>query len=408
MNILGKPTEENDLKTIIMRSLFTKKTINDKDLAIDNLELVLIPLYQGVIPIIQPIVYNASTCMQEFIDSNDLLFSLCSSLLTTKNVLSIEKVVMIDPIGGIPSIERNQTSHVFINLSQEYSDIVSELYIGFIKPEYRIFHMNNLKAMNKTLTLVSDKTGNDETTGIITTPDIMSVNNDQLNPIIYNVLTDRSIISSSLPTSHNRTPELSTSILKKGVDVNILDALNYPKAFTLNNLVQDGSVNKSKLVDLIDDSFGKKLDTEKYFDRINDSLATVVIVGDYDGAAIITWETCSKTNEKIAYLDKFAIASVNQGLPGLADIIFKIILQSHPNELIWRSRKNNPVNKWYFERCCGTLSNPGSQWKIFYTGDIFNKKIDKLKKQGIPGGVNIHGKMHQYSDITENIPPSFL
>lgn len=192
------------------------------------------------------------------------------------------------------------------------------------------------------------------------------------------------------------------------MDVNILDALNYPKAFTLNNLVQDGSVNKSKLVDLIDDSFGKKLDTEKYFDRINDSLATVVIVGDYDGAAIITWETCSKTNEKIAYLDKFAIASVNQGLPGLADIIFKIILQSHPNELIWRSRKNNPVNKWYFERCCGTLSNPGSQWKIFYTGDIFNKKIDKLKKQGIPGGVNIHGKMHQYSDITENIPPSFL
>ena len=61
------------------------------------------------------------------INSNDLLFSLCSSLLTTKNVLSIEKVVMIDPIGGIPSIERNQTSHVFINLSQEYSDIVSEI-----------------------------------------------------------------------------------------------------------------------------------------------------------------------------------------------------------------------------------------------------------------------------------------
>ena len=67
MNILGKPTEENDLKTIIMRSLFTKKTINNKDLAIDNLELVLIPLYQGVIPIIQPIVYNASTCMQELL-----------------------------------------------------------------------------------------------------------------------------------------------------------------------------------------------------------------------------------------------------------------------------------------------------------------------------------------------------
>lgn len=407
MNILGRPSEENELKTIVMRSLFSRENSHVNEFAINSLELILIPLYQGIVPIIQPIIYNSSTCMQEFVDSNDLVYNLCSSLLETNSILSIEKIVMIDPVGGVPSIERNQTSHVFINLSQEYSDIVSELYIGFIKPENRDHHLNNLKSMNKILTYVSEKTGTDETTGIITTPDIMSLNNDQLNPIIYNVLTDRAIISSSLPASHNRTPELSTSILKKGVDVTILNSDCYSKVFTLNNLLDDGLVDRTKLVNLIDDSFGKPLDTEKYFNRINDSLATIVIVGDYDGAAVITWETCTKTNERIAYLDKFAIARVNQGLPGLADIIFKIILQSHPNELIWRSRKNNPVNKWYFERCCGTLSNPDSQWKIFYTGDIFNKKIDKSKKRRDPGGVNIYNKMHQYSEITENIPPSF-
>lgn len=407
MNILGRPSEENELKTIVMRSLFSRENSHVNEFAINSLELILIPLYQGIVPIIQPIIYNSSTCMQEFVDSNDLVYNLCSSLLDTNSILSIEKIVMIDPVGGVPSIERNQTSHVFINLSQEYSDIVSELYIGFIKPENRDHHLNNLKSMNKILTYVSEKTGTDETTGIITTPDIMSLNNDQLNPIIYNVLTDRAIISSSLPASHNRTPELSTSILKKGVDVTILNSDCYSKVFTLNNLLDDGLVDRTKLVNLIDDSFGKPLDTEKYFNRINDSLATIVIVGDYDGAAVITWETCTKTNERIAYLDKFAIARVNQGLPGLADIIFKIILQSHPNELIWRSRKNNPVNKWYFERCCGTLSNPDSQWKIFYTGDIFNKKIDKSKKRRDPGGVNIYNKMHQYSEITENIPPSF-
>ena len=76
---------------------------------------------------------------------------------------------MIDPIGGIPSIERHQTSHVFINLSQEYSDILSELFIGHIEPKYRDTHVDNLNTMNNVLSYINEKSGNDETTGIITT-----------------------------------------------------------------------------------------------------------------------------------------------------------------------------------------------------------------------------------------------
>ncbi|EGW35078.1 uncharacterized protein SPAPADRAFT_132397 [Spathaspora passalidarum NRRL Y-27907] len=403
LTYFGRPEEESELKAIVLRSLFTNR--NGK-LSIDSLESVLIPMYQGLVPIIQPIAYESQSAMQEFISTDQLLYSLSSALVekSTSDILTIEKIVMIDPMGGIPSIERNQSSHVFINLCQEYSDILSELYIGHIEPKVRDFHVSNLDSMNTVLSYINDRTGNDETTGIITTPEIMSVNHDELNPIIYNVLTDRPIISSSLPSTNTRTPQLSTTIIKKGVRVDIYDQDNYPDKFTLQNLFRDNLIDKDRLIELMNDSFGKPLDSETYINRINENLATLVIVGDYDGAAIITWEYSQ--GEKIAYLDKFAIAKKNQGLPGLADIIFKIILSSHPVELIWRSRKVNPVNKWYWERCCGCMSSPESQWKIFYTGEIFDKKIDKRKRS--VHGLDISKKLQQYSEICEGIPPSFV
>ncbi|KAI5955831.1 ARG2 [Candida jiufengensis] len=406
LNILGKPEDQADLKATILRTLFT--TNNGKP-TIDSLESILIPLYQGTIPIIQPIVYNADNTKQEILKCDKLLYSLCEGLIEkrTTDLLSVEKIVMIDPLGGIPSIERKQTSHVFINLSQEYSEILSELYIGHIGPKVRDLHVENLNSMNSILTFINDKSGNDETTGIITTPEIMSINNDQLNPIIYNVLTDRSIISSSLPSTNKRTPQVSTTIIKKGVDVQIFNHDDYDGNFSMDYLFKHKLVDKEKLVNVLNDSFGKKLQVDEYFKRINKNLATFILVGDYDGAAIITWE--QNNGDKIAYLDKFAIAKKNQGLPGLADIIFKIILQSHPTELIWRSRKVNPVNKWYFERCCGCMSSPESQWKIFYTGDIFDKRIDRLKRAepSKNGVVNIGEKLKEYSAICEGIVPSF-
>lgn len=373
-----------DVKTTTIRSLFT---LEDNKIQTD-LNQILLPLYQHIIPIIQPLIYDASTQYQYFGKSTSLLGEICDTLLLQKRLLSIEKIVMIDKSGGIPSIERNQTSHVFINLSQEYSDIVSELYIGHINPKVRDVHLNNLHTMNKVLSNILRILENDDTTGIITTPEIMSINDDQLNPIIYNVLTDRPIISSSLPSSSTRTPKLSTSIIKKGVDVKVYDegVYAYHDGFTLENLFKHSIVDKARLVALINDSFGKKLDTERYIDRINLNLATVIILGDYDGAAIITYE------RGVAYLDKFAIARRNQGLPGLADVIFKIILQSHPKELIWRLRKNNPVNKWYFDRCYGSLT--GGNWKIFYTGEVFRGKFGKKN-------------LETYEEICEGIGGSF-
>lgn len=393
-----------DINPRIIKSLFHQTA--DKSIKINSLEQILIPLYQDFVPIVQPMVFDVASSTQIFKSSDELLVQLCKFILDDTNIkrdlLSIEKIVVIDENGGIPSIERNQTSHVFINLSQEYSDIVSELFIGFLDSEVRDLHLNNLHMIDRLLTTIGNITNNDETTGIITTPEIVSINNDQLNPIIYNVLTDRPIISSSLPLSFQRTPTLSTSILKKGINVTVLEPRNYPKPFTLENLINDNLIDKDKFFALIEDSFGKPLDVPTYMARINESIATIIIVGDYDGSAIITLEEFD--GHTVPYLDKFAVARKNQGLPGLADIIFKLIIQSNPDELIWRSRKANPINKWYFERCIGSMAKADSQWKVFYTGDIFNKAIQIKKKRD---GVNIDERLKVYSGICESIPPSF-
>ena len=52
---------------------------------------------------------------------------------------------------------------------------------------------------------------------------------------------------------------------------------------------------------------------------------------------------------------------------------------------------------------------PDSQWKIFYTGEVFDKKIDRFKRKPRHqnGVVDIDRKLQQYSEICEGITPSF-
>lgn len=395
--------ENSTMKSCIIRSPFTNRA---RETSISSLEQILIPLYQGIIPILQPIEYDFASGNQRFINADKALYVVASDLLNHHKLLSLEKVVIADKLGGIPSIERNQTSHVFINLSQELSDIISEMYIGFLDTEVRDRHLKNLNVMNDILEIAADKSGNNDTTGIITTPEVIALNKDNLNPIIYNVLTDRPIISSSLPSSFERTPRVSTSILKKGFEVAVLDEFSYNGHFSLSNLIRDGLVDGERLFGLISDSFRRELDVEKYCKRIENSIASIILVGDYDGAAIVTWEQLAD-GQRVAYLDKFAISTENQGLPSLADIIFKLVSQAHQLELIWRSRSNNPVNKWYFERCRGSFSPESSPWKLFYTGDIYKNRMG-IRLDGTEQEiVDISNKLQMYTELIDLIEPSF-
>ncbi|KAG7825748.1 hypothetical protein KL919_000336 [Ogataea angusta] len=60
-------------------------------------------------------------------------------------------------------------------------------------------------------------------TGLITTPAIATLRHGTrtTNPIIYNVLTDRPTISSSLPVNLKKTPQLNTTVIRRGTPLTI-------------------------------------------------------------------------------------------------------------------------------------------------------------------------------------------
>ena len=52
----------------------------------------------------------------------------------------------------------------------------------------------------------------------------------------------------------------------------------------------------------------------------------------------------------------------------MADIVFNAMVRGcFPNGVCWRSRRDNPVNKWYFERARGTWKIPDTNWTMFWT-----------------------------------------
>ena len=140
--------------------------------------------------------------------------------------------------------------------------------------------------------------------------------------------------------------------------------------------LNDPRIDLPRLIHLIEDSFGRKLDTHHYLKRIQHRLAGLIIAGEYEGGAILTWETPPHVVEdgspaslarRVPYLDKFAVLKRSQG-GGVADIVFNAMVRTcFPNGVCWRSRQDNPVNKWYFERAQGTWKLPGSNWAMFWT-----------------------------------------
>ncbi len=129
-----------------------------------------------------------------------------------------------------------------------------------------------------------------------------------------------------------------------------------------------------RLVHLIEDSFRRKLDVAHYLNRIRGRTAGLIVAGEYEGGAILTWETPPDAPEDdptrlVPYLDKFAVLSSSQGSSGVADIVFQSMVRTcFPQGVCWRSRRDNPVNKWYFERSEGTWRVPDSGWMMFWTG----------------------------------------
>jgi amino-acid N-acetyltransferase len=271
----------------------------------------------GHIPIILPVALDKLST-QRTIHPNSGMIALSRSLLKASLDLKAPylepmKIIVINSEGGVPSEER-KGSHVFINIQQEYEDIKKSYKEN---PQWNFTHPTGLENFEMIKTCLE---------GLPSTASAIMAPAYSPKGLINNLITDKPLFSSSLPLMAPTTPSTSTTVIRHGMPVTYHNSLS--------------TIDTPSLYSLIEASFGKKLDTKSFFDRMKKNLDLVIVTGDYQGAAIVTIE-----NNNVPYLDKFAVSPNNQGI-GIADILWKQLQIRYPN-LMWRSRSNNGVNKWY-------------------------------------------------------------
>ncbi|KAL4743889.1 mitochondrial amino-acid acetyltransferase [Aspergillus similis] len=430
------------------------------------------PLRDGHILIVAPIAYTEDTPKALMVPANDAVLALTKELaglatmpdpdedpmITAQKIndlqkeVSLDRVILLDPLGGVPAFGGPQTSHAFINMDQEFEHIERELLqvrkpannsqgvslvtnpisessasselaractqststpnkqalLSISVDEDTINgHLDNLRLSQQTLDMLPSASS-----GIITSP--VEVANSarslesnpsglsvgtrrQRNPLIHNLLTDKPLLSSSLPLSRRargslHLPAPPTTFVKRGMPVSLIPdpRVQVWTAQTRPNMnLDDPHVDLPRLVHLIEDSFNRKLDVKDYLNRVNGRLAGLIIAGEYEGGAILTWElppgveddgSESSTARMVPYLDKFAVLKRSQGAGGVADIVFNAMVRTcFPNGVCWRSRKDNPVNKWYFERSLGSWKLADTNWTMFWTTPDLPEQSQKFR-----------------------------
>ena len=324
----------------------------------------------------------------------------------SRNLGSLEKIIILNKNGGIPYEARSWNSHIFMNMKDEYEVSKKELNDKLNKIEEK-----NMKLIEK------DKHGLDVVKQAIFNLDLMKESLDILplsstglitsyraiennNPIIHNILTDRALLSCSLPMlkdyetkkdkkwyemgiNHKKELDenLQTTVLKKGVDIKIFknrlltqyNSIGLPQKYYTKEAGKeaDKKLDLNKMQSIIKESFGRELDLNHYLDRINGNIFMIIIIGDYEGIGILTYE---KHNEgEIIYLDKLGVLPHLKGSLGISDLMFiEMFNRINDESLVWRSRKVNVVNKWYFQRSKGTIDlnkidpDVDSIFRLFY------------------------------------------
>lgn len=350
----------------------------------------------------------------------------CAGDIRSRRIASVERLIVLDPLGGTPMPSRPDICHRLINLEQEYGTLMDHLVTRQVSSagntgearEHRTTHAANLSLAKDVLSLLPPSSS-----ALVTTPLAaantrpqsspappgvalshppfgfaeMVTTRRQRNPLLHNLLTDRPASSPSLPLQRTEeegagylqvTDSSAATLVKRGMPVTIypdprVRPWRPPKPGSSRLRLTDTCIDLPRLVHLIEDSFNRKLDVQAYLDRVNDTLAGIIIAGEYEGGAIFTWERPAGIGEHeaydsgrlVPYLDKLAVLRSRQGSGGVADIVFNAMVQNcFPHGVCWRSRMNNPVNKWYFERSVGTCKLVDFGWTMFWTTPGLNGK----------------------------------
>lgn len=452
----GKPGSKlsADVFTRESKPNSTRPSFLADHLKVDDFGVLEQALHLRLIPVLPPLATLTSGHAPEATSSDDLVLALTRyfSGLQLKSIksnsinaedhiepksklASVERIIILDPLGGTPVSTHPDKSHRFINLEQEYEPLTTYLLGGgnhapgsssVERSSAAAVHASNLHLAKEALAILPSTSS-----ALITTP-AAAANNDKAgattalaasfvgfddmvttrkkqNPLLHNLLTDKPVYSSSLPmqrmqpdaaktSQEERSTSSSATLVKRGMPLTIypdpwVEPWRAPKPGCPQLRLTDRCIDLPRLMFLIEDSFNRKIDVQDYLNRVNENLAGVIIAGEYEGGAILTWEKppgmteeeAYRTGRMVPYLDKFAVLKSRQGSGGVADIVFNAMVRDcFPEGVCWRSRKDNPVNKWYFERSRGTEVLPDTNWKMFWTtpgflpGDITHQDYEAV------------------------------
>ncbi|KAJ2554382.1 Amino-acid acetyltransferase, mitochondrial [Coemansia sp. RSA 1933] len=174
--------------------------------------------------------------------------------------------------------------------------------------------------------------------------------------------------------------------------------------FRIERHTSISTCSEPQLRALLEASFGRRLAGSQYFERLRQLESQggieIIIAGAYQGAVIVTHEDMGVPNRYLPYLDKFAVLPSVQGT-GMADILWTQLRRACPS-CMWRSRNDNGVNKWYFDRSHGHARSPeaakgATRWVFFWYQSQTPAIHPPLSIDHVQAGIR----------AAQNIPPSF-
>ena len=347
----------------------------DGEVLIENegLDQIARAVSEGEIPVLLPVALDAD-CRSRRISSDVVLLALARAMSNSSQATSSTQQIDITPMrllvinreGGIPSYARSGLPHISVNLASEYSYIHSTFL-----PDWSETHptaLANLALANSCLALLPREAS------------ALVVSHRSPAALITNLITNKPVHSASLPHSlltltDDRLTRDTPTLIRRGLPVRVLRSMD--------------EVDEDQLTRLLEGSFRRILNREAFYGRLKRDLDFVIVIGDYAGAAVCTLEgrhshssretetsaMSSKAADSICYLDKFAVLPSHQG-DGTVDFLWVALRDetyglglldaANPSigslsgrgrgrDLVWRSRADNGVNKWYHERSSGFL-----------------------------------------------------
>lgn len=365
----------------------------DTSARVESLEPVRAAIIRGEMPIIAPIAYD-SELSAVAVPANDAIKALVAALAHEGRCspagpqddidLTPLRMMIINREGGIPSPARGGNPHLSINLESEY-DYIQDT---FVWKNSHPTSLSNLSLLRSCLFQLPR-----ESSAVI-------VSHRSPKALIANLITNRPAYSPSLhysllPVKQNQH---MPTIVRRGLPIRVIRDVEL--------------INREKCTRLLEASFRQVLDQDNYFARLEECMDFIIVAGaegdgDYQAAAIVTREKDPQdpSSTYIAYLDKFAVLPSLQG-DGTVDFMWTALRDEtfglglldalNPNggkegigfgvDLVWRSRADNPVNKWYFERSNGfvhisEMGSGGSKGTLFWC-DAEDRLVRHMENDG--------------------------